>query len=49
MLAVVVSVGREGDLKRVFSVKREMLKLTSAFNHINYVRDNAYQHVYLVN
>ena len=48
-LAVVVSVERDSDLKRLFSAEREILKLVFAFSHISYARDNAYQHVYLIN
>ena len=48
MLAVVSAV-REFNLQRHLSVKRDILKLIFAFDHINYARLNTYQHVYLNN
>ena len=42
----IVSVVREGDLKRRFSAKREILKSIFAFDNIKYARYNTYQHAH---
>ena len=48
MLAIVSAV-REGHIDLHLQAERQFLKLVSAFDHVNYLRYNTYQHVLLSN
>ena len=47
LLLTIVSAVREGCFARHLQAVRQFLKLVFAFDHVNYARYNAYQHIYL--